>query len=95
MELDAALVSLNKAAAGPANKVGGTGSSSAAPAANAGNQAGKKKKYVLNASDKLFSQLRDQNFAVVGGMLLYYIFSSFLSLSIFSLPRSTYSKLRN
>lgn len=69
MELDAALVSLNKAAAGPVNKVGGTGSSSAAPAANAGNQAGKKKKYVLNASDKLFSQLRDQNFAVVGGML--------------------------
>ncbi|ORY99861.1 Sec1-like protein [Syncephalastrum racemosum] len=30
---------------------------------------GKKKKYVLNASDKLFTQLRDQNFAVVGGML--------------------------
>lgn len=29
----------------------------------------KKKKYVLNSSDKLFSQLRDQNFAVVGGML--------------------------
>lgn len=29
----------------------------------------KKKKYVLNSSDKLFGQLRDQNFAVVGGML--------------------------
>ncbi|KAG1179827.1 hypothetical protein G6F70_006475 [Rhizopus microsporus] len=29
----------------------------------------KKKKYVLNSSDKLFGQLRDQNFAVVGGIL--------------------------
>ncbi|KAI7881074.1 Sec1-like protein [Lichtheimia hyalospora FSU 10163] len=69
VELDAALVSLNKAAAGQVNKVGGTGSSSAAATPNPGSQAGKKKKYVLNASDKLFSQLRDQNFAVVGGML--------------------------
>lgn len=68
MELDAALVSLNKAAAGQVNRVGGS-SSSTAPAPNPGSQAGKKKKYVLNASDKLFSQLRDQNFAVVGGML--------------------------
>ena len=31
--------------------------------------ANKKKKYILNSSDKLFNQLRDQNFAVVGGML--------------------------
>ncbi|KAJ8659540.1 hypothetical protein O0I10_004905 [Lichtheimia ornata] len=69
VELDAALVSLNKAAAGQVNRVGGSSSSSAAPAPNPGSQAGKKKKYVLNASDKLFSQLRDQNFAVVGGML--------------------------
>lgn len=32
-------------------------------------QPGKKKKQVLNSSDKLFSELRDQNFTVVGGML--------------------------
>ncbi|KAI9282286.1 Sec1-like protein [Sporodiniella umbellata] len=29
----------------------------------------KKKKYVLNSSDKLYGQLRDHNFAVVGGIL--------------------------
>ncbi|KAI8342285.1 Sec1-like protein [Chlamydoabsidia padenii] len=32
-------------------------------------QPGKKKKQVLNSSDKLFTELRNQNFAVVGGML--------------------------
>ncbi|CAO3636395.1 unnamed protein product [Cunninghamella blakesleeana] len=32
-------------------------------------QPGKKKKQVLNSSDKLFSELRDRNFTVVGGML--------------------------
>ncbi|KAI8970174.1 Sec1-like protein [Mycotypha africana] len=40
-------------------------SSNTSSAANAS----KKKKYVLNSSDKLFGQLRDQNFAVVGGKL--------------------------
>lgn len=32
-------------------------------------QPSKKKKQVLNSSDKLFAELRDQNFTVVGGML--------------------------
>lgn len=67
MELDAALVNPNYSATG-AQGTGKAGSSSN-PAPQGSNQAGKKKKYALNGSDKLFSQLRDQNFAVVGGML--------------------------
>ncbi|CAO3613436.1 unnamed protein product [Cunninghamella echinulata] len=35
----------------------------------AAGQPSKKKKQVLNSSDKLFAELRDQNFTVVGGML--------------------------
>ncbi|KAI9320900.1 Sec1-like protein [Dichotomocladium elegans] len=67
VELDAALVNPGQGAGGTPR----TGSSVGSHPAQGGgsNQAGKKKKYVLNGSDKLFSQLRDQNFAVVGGML--------------------------
>ncbi|OBZ88579.1 Vacuolar protein sorting-associated protein 33A [Choanephora cucurbitarum] len=79
VELDASLVNPAQSAntakspqttpgiAGVPSPVVGTGSSAglnAPPAAPI-----KKKKYVLNSSDKLFSQLRDQNFAVVGNML--------------------------
>ncbi|KAI8141985.1 Sec1-like protein [Fennellomyces sp. T-0311] len=67
VELDAALVNPNQPANNP-SKPGASGATAQATSGTA-NQAGKKKKYVLNASDKLFSQLRDQNFAVVGGML--------------------------
>lgn len=63
VELDAALV--NPAQPTPTNK-----NTPPPPTVQASNSAHtKKKKYVLNSSDKLFSQLRDQNFAVVGGML--------------------------
>ncbi|KAI8069369.1 Sec1-like protein [Gongronella butleri] len=65
VELDAALVTPPPP---PSGATPGT-SAAAAPPPPPVNVAGKKKKYVLNASDKLFSQLRDQNFAVVGGML--------------------------
>jgi hypothetical protein len=56
VELDANLVNANQT-----TPPKGPPTSSASPA--------KKKKYVLNSSDKLFAQLRDQNFAVVGGIL--------------------------
>ncbi|KAI8098314.1 Sec1-like protein [Gilbertella persicaria] len=59
VELDAALVN-------PAQTPKSPQPSTAPPTPT---QPIKKKKYVLNSSDKLFSQLRDQNFAVVGGML--------------------------
>ncbi|KAI9496391.1 Sec1-like protein [Zychaea mexicana] len=72
VELDANLVNPAQPAQG-ASKAGGSASvpppPPPPPPPAAPNQSGKKKKYVLNASDKLFSQLRDQNFAVVGGML--------------------------
>ncbi|CEI91598.1 hypothetical protein RMCBS344292_05882 [Rhizopus microsporus] len=55
VELDPSLITL-AASKGPS-----TPTTSATPM--------KKKKYVLNSSDKLFGQLRDQNFAVVGGIL--------------------------
>ncbi|KAG0173258.1 hypothetical protein DFQ28_011169 [Apophysomyces sp. BC1034] len=61
LELDASLVA-------PAQQTP-TGKTPAPAPVSSGTQTGKKKKYVLNSSDKLFAQLRDQNFAVVGGML--------------------------
>ncbi|KAF7727274.1 hypothetical protein EC973_007790 [Apophysomyces ossiformis] len=61
VELDASLVAPTQSAP--------TGKNPAAGPVSNGSQAGKKKKYVLNSGDKLFAQLRDQNFAVVGGML--------------------------
>lgn len=68
VELDANLVNPsqppNSSTVPPPAKGPGSGANPTTPATS-----GKKKKYVLNASDKLFTQLRDQNFAVVGGML--------------------------
>lgn len=68
VELDAALVN---PAPPPSNTPKGAGPQTppAQQAAATTSTPGKKKKYVLNLSDKLFGQLRDQNFAVVGGML--------------------------
>lgn len=57
VELDANLVNANN----PTAPKGPPAAPSASPT--------KKKKYVLNSSDKLFGQLRDHNFAVVGGIL--------------------------
>ncbi|KAF9906448.1 hypothetical protein BX616_000721 [Lobosporangium transversale] len=59
VEVDAALASATPAQSGP----GGAGSSSSATVT------GKKKKVPLNGGDKLFGELRDLNFAVVGGLL--------------------------
>ncbi|KAI7907781.1 Sec1-like protein [Cokeromyces recurvatus] len=64
IELDAALVN----PAQSPDKTPNTPSASVQPAVPLSSTL-KKKKYVLNSSDKLFGQLRDQNFAVVGGML--------------------------
>lgn len=71
VELDANLVNPAQPAAGGAAPKGlNTPQVSTPPAASTNTTAPmKKKKYVLNSSDKLFGQLRDQNFAVVGGML--------------------------
>lgn len=70
VELDASLVNPAQPAAASNNKGIPMPSTPTATAANnTTSSATKKKKYVLNSSDKLFSQLRDQNFAVVGGML--------------------------
>jgi hypothetical protein len=71
VELDAALVNPAPAPANAAGTPKGGAIPPATPPATAttSTAAGKKKKYVLNSSDKLFSQLRDKNFAVVGGML--------------------------
>ncbi|KAI9278467.1 Sec1-like protein [Phascolomyces articulosus] len=70
VELDANLVNPNQPTASGSKPSGsGTGAQPPTQPTTTPNQSGKKKKYVLNASDKLFSQLRDQNFAVVGGML--------------------------
>jgi hypothetical protein len=66
VELDAALVNPAPAAA---NKGAASPQVSMPPPPPPSSMPAKKKKYVLNSSDKLFSQLRDQNFAVVGGML--------------------------
>lgn len=66
VELDAALVNPAQPAA---NNTKGVTPIPATPAPTNTTSPTKKKKYVLNSSDKLFSQLRDQNFAVVGGML--------------------------
>lgn len=68
VDLDASLVNPGQSSAGGA-AARSPGQGAAAGAVGSSNQPAKKKKYVLNASDKLFSQLRDQNFAVVGGML--------------------------
>ncbi|CAO3702095.1 unnamed protein product [Rhizopus stolonifer] len=57
VELDANLVNANNPTA------------SKGPPAAPSTSPNKKKKYVLNSSDKLFGQLRDHNFAVVGGIL--------------------------
>ncbi|KAF8941229.1 hypothetical protein BGZ58_001033 [Dissophora ornata] len=60
VEVDASL-------AAPAPPPAGSG---AGPSANAsGSAPGKKKKVPLNGGDKLFGELRDLNFAVVGGLL--------------------------
>ncbi|KAI7853803.1 Sec1-like protein [Circinella umbellata] len=71
VELDANLVNPNQQAGSGSKQTGPNTQSPAAPppVTTTSNQSGKKKKYVLNATDKLFSQLRDQNFAVVGGVL--------------------------
>ncbi|KAG2183749.1 hypothetical protein INT43_006760 [Umbelopsis isabellina] len=58
VELDQSLVS---AGTQPQQQQAQSGPSSGAP--------GKKKNYALNSSDKLFAQLCDLNFAVVGGLL--------------------------
>ncbi|KAI8394045.1 Sec1-like protein [Radiomyces spectabilis] len=68
VELDASLVNPSQ----PQTTGGKPNVSTATPTPitpGTAGQPGKKKKYVLNSSDKLFNQLRDQNFAVVGGML--------------------------
>ncbi|ORX56806.1 Sec1-like protein [Hesseltinella vesiculosa] len=65
VELDASLVTPPP----PPTTTSMTSGSAAAPPPPPVSVPGKKKKHVLNSSDKLFSQLRDQNFAVVGGML--------------------------
>ena len=69
--MDANLVNPNQQAGSGSKQTGPNTQSPAAPppVTTTSNQSGKKKKYVLNATDKLFSQLRDQNFAVVGGVL--------------------------
>ncbi|KAI9360596.1 Sec1-like protein [Pilaira anomala] len=70
VELDASLVNPAQPAAASNNKGIPMPSTPTTTAANnTTSSPTKKKKYVLNSSDKLFSQLRDQNFAVVGGML--------------------------
>ena len=71
VELDANLVNPNQQAASGSKQTGSNTQPPAVPppVTTTPNQSGKKKKYVLNATDKLFSQLRDQNFAVVGGVL--------------------------
>ncbi|KAF8980525.1 hypothetical protein BGZ46_004066 [Entomortierella lignicola] len=46
-----------------------TGTGTSAPATVSGGVQGKKKKVPLNGGDKLFGELRDLNFAVVGGLL--------------------------
>jgi len=51
--------------ANPASASSGAGSAAAASTATPG----KKKKVPLNGGDKLFGELRDLNFAVVGGLL--------------------------
>jgi hypothetical protein len=60
-----AFVELDQSLVGPGTQAqqqqAQPGPSSAAP--------GKKKNYALNSSDKLFAQLCDLNFAVVGGLL--------------------------
>ncbi|KAL1931765.1 hypothetical protein VTP01DRAFT_9909 [Rhizomucor pusillus] len=70
VDLDASLVNPGQPS-GPAGarSPGQAGAAAAAGGSSSSTQPAKKKKYVLNASDKLFSQLRDQNFAVVAGML--------------------------
>jgi hypothetical protein len=61
VEVDASLAS---AASAPPGGGSGSGTQSSATA-----PAGKKKKVPLNGGDKLFDELRDLNFAVVGGLL--------------------------
>ncbi|KAG0032734.1 hypothetical protein BGZ82_006435 [Podila clonocystis] len=63
VEVDASL-------ANPASANTGAGASAAAASTAASTAApGKKKKVPLNGGDKLFGELRDLNFAVVGGLL--------------------------
>ncbi|KAG0371871.1 MAG: Sec1-like protein [Linnemannia gamsii] len=62
VEVDASLASA--ASAPPGSAGSGSGTQTAAAAAP-----GKKKKVPLNGGDKLFDELRDLNFAVVGGLL--------------------------
>lgn len=72
VELDASLVSPAQQPAATAGTMKGVPpptTSAATVPTSSGSSPAKKKKYVLNSSDKLFGQLRDQNFAVVGGML--------------------------
>lgn len=65
MELDPSLVTTT-----PAPGQSASTQPVATPAgASAAVAAGKKKNYALNSGDKLFSQLCDLNFAVVGGLL--------------------------
>lgn len=47
----------------------GTGTSAAGGSTAAATAPGSKKKVPLNGGDKLFAELRDLNFAVVGGLL--------------------------
>lgn len=61
VEVDSAIVGPTSQAASTTSNTASTPSQPPTPA--------KKKKIALNSGDKLFSQLRDMNFAVVGGVL--------------------------
>lgn len=69
VELDASLVNPPQQQQSTNPKAPATPTPAPPVAAAASSSSGKKKKYVLNSSDKLFSQFRDQNFAVMTGML--------------------------
>lgn len=61
-----AFVEVDASLANPASANAGAGGSAATASTAA---TGKKKKVPLNGGDKLFGELRDLNFAVVGGLL--------------------------
>jgi hypothetical protein len=65
-EVDSAIVGPTSQKPAPASA---TSTSNAASTTSQPSTPAKKKKIPLNSSDKLFVQLRDMNFAVVGGVL--------------------------
>ncbi|KAI8099584.1 Sec1-like protein [Halteromyces radiatus] len=67
VELDASLINPPTTQQQQSPNLSGSGLPKVTP--TTAGQPGKKKQQVLNSSDKLFTELRDQNFAVVGGML--------------------------